>query len=63
MKSVQKKPVLQRTLDNIIRFNTSIGETSEFTGNFSGGYNNMVRETFTGVGSVRSAVVSAVTGR
>ena len=62
MKSVQKKPVLQRTLDNIIRFTTSIGETTEFTGSFSGGENIVVRGHVTGESIVSGAVVIAETG-
>ena len=62
MNSVQKKPVLQRTLDNIIRYTSSIGEDTQFTGSFSGGENIVVRGHVTGESNVNGAVVIAETG-
>lgn len=62
MKSLQKKPVLRRTLDNIIRYTSSIGEDSEFTGSFSGGNNIVVRGRVKGESNVNGVVVIAETG-
>lgn len=62
MSSIQNKPVLRRTLDNIIRFTSSIGENIEFTGTFSGGGNIVVRGHVKGESDVNSTVVIAETG-
>ena len=63
MHALDKKPVLRRTLDNIIRFTSSIGENTEFTGSFSGGENIVVRGHVRGESDVNGAVVIAETGR
>ncbi len=62
MPSLQNKPVSRRTLDNIIRFSTSIGENTEFTGNFSGGENIIVRGHVKGESDACGVVVIAKTG-
>ena len=62
MNSSQKKPVLRRTLDNFIRYTSSIGEDSEFTGSFSGGENIVVHGHVIGESNVNGAVVIAETG-
>jgi len=60
---MQKKPVFRRTLDNVIRFTSSIGENTEFTGSFSGGENIVVRGHVRGESDVNGAVVVTETGR
>lgn len=62
MSSVQDKPVFRRTLDNIIRFTSSIGENIEFSGSFSGEGNLVVRGHVKGDSDVNSTVVIAETG-
>ena len=62
MSSVQNKPVSRRTMDNIIRFSTSIGENTEFTGNFSGGENIVVRGHVMGESDACGVVMIAETG-
>lgn len=62
MQTAQKKPVLRRTLDNIIRFTSSIGENTVFTGSFTGGENIVVRGHVRGESNVKGAVVVAETG-
>lgn len=62
MPSVQDKPVFRRTLDNIIRFTSSIGENIEFSGSFSGEGNLVVRGHVKGDSDVNSTVVIAETG-
>jgi len=63
MSQMQKKPVFRRTLDNVIRFTSSIGENTEFTGSFSGGENIIVRGHVRGESDVNGAVVITETGR
>lgn len=62
MQSAKKQPVLGRTLDSIIRFTSSIGEGSTFTGSFSGGENIVVRGEVCGESDVQGAVVIADSG-
>lgn len=62
MSPVQNKPVYRRTLDNIIRFTSSIGENIEFTGTFNGEGNIVIRGHVKGESDVNSAVVIAETG-
>ena len=62
MPSAKKQPVLGRTLDSIIRFTSSIGEGSTFTGSFSGGENIVVRGKVQGESDVQGAVVIAESG-
>ena len=62
MPPLHKKPVYRRTLDNIIRFTSSIGENIEFTGSFNGGGNIVVRGHVKGESDVNSTVVIADTG-
>lgn len=62
MQSAKKQPVLGRTLDSIIRFTSSIGEGSTFTGSFSGGENIVVRGKVNGESDVQGAVVIASSG-
>jgi cytoskeletal protein CcmA (bactofilin family) len=62
MTSAKKQPVLGRTLDSIIRFTSSIGEGSTFTGSFSGGENIVVRGKVQGESDVQGAVVIAESG-
>ncbi|MGD8925947.1 MAG: polymer-forming cytoskeletal protein [Thioalkalispiraceae bacterium] len=58
-----KKQGLRRTLDNIIRFTSSVGEGTIFTGSFSGGENIVVRGQVQGKSDVEGAVVIAETGK
>ena len=62
MQSAKRQPVLGRTLDSIIRFTSSIGEGSTFTGTFSGGENIVVRGKVHGESDVQGAVVIADSG-
>lgn len=62
MQSAKKQAVLGRTLDSIIRFTSSIGEGSTFTGSFSGGENIVVRGRVEGESDVQGAVVIAESG-
>lgn len=62
MQAAKKQPVLGRTLDSIIRFTSSIGEGSTFTGSFSGGENIVVRGRVEGESDVQGAVVIAESG-
>lgn len=62
MPQLKNKPVSRRTLDNIIRFATSIGENTEFTGSFSGGGNIVVRGHVKGESDACGVVVIAETG-
>lgn len=55
------KPVSRRTLDNI-RFSSTIGENTKFTGKFSGGDNILVRGHVTGDSDTCKIVVIAATG-
>jgi cytoskeletal protein CcmA (bactofilin family) len=59
MQSAKKQPVLGRTLDTVIRFTSSIGEGTTFTGSFSGGENIVVRGTVHGESDVQGAIVVA----
>lgn len=63
MLSVKKQPVLGRTLDSVIRFTSSIGEVTTFTGNFSGEENILVRGKVFGESDVQGAVVIASGGQ
>ena len=63
MPALQKKHGLRRTLDNIIRFTSSIGEETTFTGSFKGGENIVVRGLVQGESQVDGAVVIAQTGK
>lgn len=58
----QNKPVIRRTLDNITRFSSCIGENTKFTGKFSGGENIVVRGHVTGEGEACEIVVITGTG-
>lgn len=62
MQTSKKQPALGRTLDSIIRFTSSIGEGSIFTGSFSGGENIVVRGVVKGESDVQGAVVIAESG-
>ena len=62
MPQLQNKPVSRRTLDNIIRFSTSIGENTKFTGSFSGGENIVVRGHVKGESDACGVVMIAETG-
>ena len=59
MQSAKKQPVLGRKLDSVIRFTSSIGEGSTFTGSFSGGENIVVRGKVCGESDVQGAVIIA----
>ena len=52
----------RRTLDDIIRFTTAVGESTVFTGSFSGGENFVIRGKVSGNSEVKGAVVVAETG-
>lgn len=59
----EKKRGFRRTLDNIIRFTSSVGEGTSFTGSFSGGENIVVRGQVHGKSDVDGIVVIAETGK
>lgn len=63
MQAVNKPWVFRRTLDNIIRFTSSIGENTVFTGTFSGGENIVVRGQVQGESDVQGTVVITDSGR
>ena len=63
MQAVNKSHTFRRTLDNIIRFTSSIGENTIFTGTFSGGENIVVRGQVQGESDVQGTVVVADGGR
>ncbi len=63
MPATLKKHSLRRTLDHIIRFTSSVGENTTFTGTFQGGENIVVRGQVQGESDVEGAVVIAETGR
>ena len=62
MPPAQNKTVSRRTLDNIIRFSSSIGENTVFTGRFSGGENIVIRGHVIGESDGCGVVVIAKTG-
>ena len=62
MSASKNKPVSRRTLDNITRFSSCIGENTEFTGKFSGGENIVVRGHVKGESDACGAVLIAETG-
>lgn len=62
MPLLKNKSVSRRTLDNIIRFSSSLGENIQFTGSFSGGEDIVVRGHVKGESDVNGAVVIAETG-
>ena len=57
-----KKRNRRRALDDIIRFTTSVGENTHFTGAFSGGDDFVIRGSVTGNSTVEGAVVIAEGG-
>jgi len=59
----EKKQAFRRTLDNIIRFTSSVGEGTSFNGSFSGGENIVVRGQVKGKSDVDGVVVVAETGK
>ena len=59
---VTSKLKKRRTLDEVVRFTTSIGEGTRFTGTFSGGENYVIQGSVTGDSTVDGAVVVAETG-
>ena len=59
----EEKGGLRRTLDNIIRFTSSVGEGTTFTGSFGGGENIVVRGQVQGKSNVDGVVVIAETGK
>lgn len=63
MRANPKPRALRRTLDNIIRFTSSIGENTSFTGTFTGGENIVVRGQVQGESDVQGTVVITDTGR
>jgi cytoskeletal protein CcmA (bactofilin family) len=58
----QNKQDSRRTLDNIIRFSTTIGENTKFTGSFSGGENIVVRGHVKGESDACRVVLITETG-
>ena len=60
---LEKKQGFRRTLDNIIRFTSSVGEGTLFTGSFSGGENIVVRGQVQGKSDVDGVVVIANSGK
>jgi len=63
LENKEKKQSFRRTLDNIIRFTSSVGEGTIFIGSFSGGENIVVRGQVQGHSDVEGAVVIAETGK
>ncbi len=59
----KKSSPFQQTLDNFIRFTSSIGEQTDFSGSFNGGENIVVRGTVRGDSHVQGIVVITDTGR
>lgn len=59
----EKKQVYRRTMDNIIRFTSSVGEGTSFNGSFSGGENIVVRGQVNGKSNVDGAVVITESGK
>ena len=62
MQVVNKPRTFRRTLDSIIRFTSSIGENTVFTGTFSGGENIVVRGQVRGESDVQGSVVITESG-
>ena len=58
-----RKARYRRTLDNVIRFTSSVGEGTTFTGSFSGGENIVVRGEVQGKSDVEGVVVISETGK
>ena len=58
-----RKQGFRRTLDNVIRFTSSIGEGTTFTGSFGGGENIVVRGEVHGMSDVEGVVVITETGK
>lgn len=56
------KSTKRRTLDEVTRFTTSLGEGTRFTGTFSGGENYVIQGSVTGDSTMDGAVVIAETG-
>lgn len=66
MQALEKKDRKQdfrRTLDSVIRFTSSVGEGTIFTGSFSGGENIVVRGEVHGKSEVEGVVVVTETGK
>lgn len=63
MQAAKKQPVLGRSLDKVVRFTSSVGEGTTFTGSFSGGENIVVRGRVEGESDVQGAVVIAESGQ
>lgn len=61
--SKNKRKGFRRTLDNIIRFSSSVGEGTKFTGSFTGGENIVVRGHVQGKSNVEGVVVIAESGK
>lgn len=59
----EKKQGFRRTLDNFIRFTSTVGEGTTFTGSFGGGENIVVRGQVHGKSDVEGVVVIAETGK
>ena len=62
MQASDKKQKSRRTLDSIIRFTSSVGEQTSFTGSFKGGENLVVRGSVQGDSDVQGVVVVTDTG-
>ena len=63
LEETDRKQKHRRTLDNIIRFTSSVGEGTTFSGSFSGGENIVVRGEVRGKSDVDGVVVISQTGK
>ena len=63
MHALEKGHRFRRTLDSLIRFTSSVGEETVFTGSFNGGENIVVRGQVQGESDVQGIVVVTDTGR
>jgi len=63
MHALKKNQRFRRTLDSVIRFTSSVGEETVFTGSFNGGENIVVRGLVQGESDVQGIVVVTDTGQ
>ncbi len=63
MQAIEKKHHFRRTLDSLIRFTSSVGEETVFSGSFNGGENIVVRGLVQGESDIQGIVVVTDTGR
>jgi len=63
MQPARKQAVLSRKSDDVVKYTSSVGEGSTFTGKFSGGENIVVRGMVDGESDVEGAIIIAETGQ